>query len=848
MDFLAGLNPEQRRAAAHLNGPLLILAGAGSGKTRVITHRIAHLISTGAAAPWEVLAVTFTNKAAGEMKARVEQLLAEAYPGGLRGLTVSTFHSFCARMLRIEGQSLAEIREGFTTSFAIYDDDNQVALLRSVLRNLGLDEKTIQPRSVLSAISTAKNKGETPEDWLRSARDRNGERLAKIYEDYQERLCQANALDFDDLLLESVRLLAHDKALRTRLSERYRFLMIDEYQDTNRSQYDLIRLLASTHDNVTVVGDEDQSIYSWRGADIRNILDFERDYPEAAVIRLEQNYRSTKTILEAASQVVAHNVQRKGKWLWTEAEMGARVGLFEAQDADREAQFIADQIEREILRNPGTRAAVLYRTNAQSRPIEEALRRRGRKYVVIGGFSFYQRAEIRDVLAFLRLVRSTDDSMSLVRILNVPARGIGKGTADQIEQFAVKEGISYWAAIERMLAEKLLPVRAHAALDGFYRMIQEFREHSEEPIHELFDRVVRDTGYLRMLEDDGSLDAEGRIENLQELRGAALDAATRGEALGSFLDQAALVSASDALDEAVQVSLLTMHNAKGLEFPVVFLAGLEEGLFPHSRSLGSKAMMEEERRLCYVGMTRAEERLFLTRARFRRRFGGGQQEACIPSRFLNELPAELTEMLNPSEEGHIDLWADRYLVRDTARKNTFTGKTYNSIENVREFFGARAGGGRPAETASSPEPARGTTKPQSGAPQKSGYPGKNASSASRPSAEGSRRAGEPAQGSLGFSFGEGAGGDFPEASPAPGRATPVAKQDPGKEKAAKADSPSPAPASRLRVGSAVIHPRYGRGTIVRREGEGDTSKLMVSFAGHGLKKLIEKFAGLKVAK
>jgi DNA helicase-2/ATP-dependent DNA helicase PcrA len=586
MDFLTGLNPEQRRAAAHTEGPLLILAGAGSGKTRVITHRIAHLISTHVAAPREILAVTFTNKAAGEMKARVEQLLADAYPGGLRGLTVSTFHSYCARMLRIEGARLADVREGFTTSFSIYDEDNQVALLRSVIRNLGLDDKAVQPRAVLSGISAAKNKGQTPEDWLRSARDANGERLAKIFAEYVERLRQANALDFDDLLLESVRLLRHDTELRNKLSDRFRFLMIDEYQDTNRVQYDLMRLLASNHDNVAVVGDEDQSIYSWRGADIRNILDFEQDYPNAEVIRLEQNYRSTKTILEAASQVVANNLQRKGKWLWTEAEDGPKIGLFEAQDGEKEAQFIADQIERELIKNPKTRVAVLYRTNSQSRPIEEALRRRGRRYVVIGGLSFYQRAEIRDILAFLRLIRSPEDSMSLMRILNVPARGIGKGTGEQIEQLSIREGISYWAAIEKLLQGRLLPVRAHSALDGFYRMMQEFREHAGDPMHELLDRIVQDTGYLRMLEEDGSLEAEGRIENLRELRSAALDAAARGEDLGSFLDNAALVAASDGLKDDVQVSLLTIHNAKGLEFPVVFLAGMEEGLFPHSRSLG----------------------------------------------------------------------------------------------------------------------------------------------------------------------------------------------------------------------------------------------------------------------
>lgn len=876
MDFLTGLNPEQRQAVAHEEGPLLILAGAGSGKTRVITHRIAHLIAARGVSPYEILAVTFTNKAAREMKDRVERLLSDGHPAGLRGLTVSTFHSFCARLLRTDGDSLAAVRPGFTREFSIYDEDNQVSLMRAILRNLGLDEKTLQPRALLSAISAAKNKSQTPLDWQRAARDANGQRRAKIFEDYQDRLQQANALDFDDLLLESVRLLTHDRALRQRLSERYRFLMIDEYQDTNRTQYELMQLLASNHDNVAVVGDEDQSIYSWRGADIRNILDFERDYPNAAVIRLEQNYRSTKNILEAASRVVANNVQRKGKWLWTESDAGALVGLFEAQDADHEALFIADQVEREILRNPGTRVAVLYRTNAQSRPIEEALRRRGRPYVVIGGFSFYQRAEVRDVLAYMRLVRSTDDSMSLMRILNVPARGIGKGTAEQIEQFAMRERISYWAALERMLAGRDLATRAHAALDGFYRMMKGFLEMADQPIVRLFDRILEDTGYLKMLEADGSLESESRIENLQELRNAALDAQARGETLGNFLDNAALVAASDGLDESVQVSLLTVHNAKGLEFPVVFLAGMEEALFPHSRSIDSPLMMEEERRLCYVGMTRAEQQLYLTYARFRRRFGGGQQERCIPSRFLSELPRELTEKLHGEETGQVDLWADRYIVRDSARKNTFTGKTYNSIENIREFFGARAassdsaaapaakanpGAGKPASPSTDRAPGAGSGRPGATAPE-SGYPSKSVSA---------RQA--PVQGSLGL----GASGDAARRAADPGGAVrkPATTGGVGSGQTARVPSTVAGPSKvggdpardrvstgeqvsagdkvsgrdiRFRVGSSVIHPRYGRGTVVRREGEGEQAKVIVSFPGQGLKKLIERFAGLKVAK
>ncbi len=881
MDFLTGLNPEQRDAVAHDQGPLLILAGAGSGKTRVITHRIAHLISARGVSPYSILAVTFTNKAAREMKERVERILSEAYPQGLRGLSVSTFHSFCSRLLRIEGASLGEIRPGFTREFSIYDEDNQLSLMKSVLRNLNLDEKAMPPRSLLSAISTAKNKAQMPEDWYKAARDQRGERMAKIYSDYQDRLQQANALDFDDLLLESVRLLSHDRALRQRLSERYRYLMIDEYQDTNHTQYELMQLLASSHDNVAVVGDEDQSIYSWRGADIRNILDFERDYPNARVIRLEQNYRSTKNILESASRVVANNLERKGKWLWTDAQEGAKVGVFQAQDSDHEAMFIADTIEREILRDPQTRVAVLYRTNAQSRPIEEALRRRGRKYIVIGGFSFYQRAEIRDILAYLRLIRSPEDSMSLIRVLNVPARGIGKSTAEQIEQYATKARLGYLPGLAKILDEKLLPMRAHAAVSGFYKLMQGFREfagldhagdsgtlieaenglRAQPSITQLLDRVLEETGYARMLEAEGTLEAEGRIENLQELRGAALEADVRGETLGDFLDNASLVAASDDLDESVQVSMLTVHNAKGLEFPVVIMAGMEEKLFPHSRSIDSMAMMEEERRLCYVGMTRAEKRLYLTHARFRRRFGGGVQEPCMRSRFLGELPAELVEKLDHEDESQIDLWADRSMVREAVKNTAYSGKSHNSMENIRGFFGSRAPkagsdfGGQahpPDEVPSIPLDAPAVVKERMGTPGSRPAPRPAKNDSAKSDSPKSGISGYPGKSASKSSQGQLFGSTAPPVAP---KTAPLVARPAGKSELRPAGAPTVSPAAiaaerdiRFRAGSSVIHPRYGRGTIVRREGEGENAKITISFPGHGLKKLVEKFAGLKVAK
>jgi DNA helicase II / ATP-dependent DNA helicase PcrA len=452
MDFLQGLNPQQREAAAHVEGPLLILAGAGSGKTRVITHRIAHLIHEHRVPAYSILAVTFTNKAADEMRQRIEGLLSKAGASG--SPNVSTFHSFCVRLLRRDGERLAAIRPGFSRSFTIYDDDDQLALIKGIYRAIGLDEKFMPNRAALSRISHAKNHQQTPQDFYKNTTDPTMSRLAVVFDKYEERLRQANALDFDDLLLESVRLLRHDQEVREAYNKRLRFLMVDEYQDTNRSQYELIRLLTQAHQNIVVVGDEDQSIYGWRGADIQNILDFERDFRNAKVIRLEQNYRSTRNILEAASAVVSNNKARKGKWLWTESGSGDLIRLYEAPDSENEALFIADTIEKLLTGEPKQRVAVLYRTNFMSRQIEEALRRYGRKYIVVGGFSFYQRAEIKDALCYLKVAGAPNDSISLLRIINTPARGIGKTTVEQIEQFALENDLSVWAAIRRMIEDK----------------------------------------------------------------------------------------------------------------------------------------------------------------------------------------------------------------------------------------------------------------------------------------------------------------------------------------------------------------------------------------------------------
>jgi DNA helicase-2/ATP-dependent DNA helicase PcrA len=723
-----------------------------------------------------ILAVTFTNKAAAEMRERVARLVGDA-PEEPRPV-VSTFHSFCVRLLRRDGAALSEVRPGFTRGFNIYDDDDQISVIKSIYKELGIDEKILAHRAALSTVSHAKNRGETPQDLYRSAKDPNANRLAVIFEKYEDRLRQANALDFDDLLLESVRLLRHDEATRIAYNRRFEFLMIDEYQDTNRSQYELMRLLTQLQQNICVVGDEDQSIYGWRGADIRNILDFERDFPGCVTIRLEQNYRSTKTILEAASKVVSHNVERKGKWLWTEAGEGAKIGLYTAADGENEALFIADTIDRALRQNPSERVAVLYRTNFQSRQIEESLRRYGRKYLVVGGLSFYQRAEVKDALSYLRAIKTPSDTVSLLRIVNTPARGIGKITVDQIEKYGLENKLSAWDAMERMLEERLFSARADAALREFRRLMEELaRQAARKPLRELLTNVLALSGYRLMLEEDKTPESESRLGNLEELLNAAADADERGESLAEFLDHAALVADADSVDERAQVSLLTMHNAKGLEFPVVFIAGLEEGLFPHSRSAQSESMLEEERRLCYVGMTRAEKRLYLTWAKSRRRYGGGELQPTARSRFLKEVPPNLVEDLSErTTRGQVDLTPERHEVRESVRKNLYTGKTYNSVDNIAQYFRDR---GMP--------PPQGIAKAL------------------------------PAQQPLPVSQ-----------QPAPVAALPVKKP------------------KKLSSGSTVRHPKYGIGTLLRREGEGEDAKLTISFQNYGLKKLIQKYAGIEV--
>jgi len=833
-----------------VDGPVLILAGAGSGKTRVITYRIAHLVDGVGVAPDSILAVTFTNKAASEMASRVDALV------GARTLAkplISTFHSFCVRVLRKDIEALQIGGKGYRKDFVIYDEADQQNVVKAAMRRLGLDDKQLTPRNVLGRISWAKNHMLDPQEVYLQSGDPNTERVAHIYEIYRQELAKSNALDFDDLLLFTQRLLKASAETREKYNRRYRHILVDEYQDTNRPQYELMRMLAGSDHNVCAVGDEDQSIYSWRGADIRNILEFEQDFPEARIIRLEQNYRSTQNILQAASAVVSHNLKRKGKNLWTDRQGGAKIGYYEAPDGENEALFAADYIARYLREaqadsdgNP-PRAAVLYRTNSQSRLFEEAMRRYQMKYHVVGGFSFYERAEIKDLISYLKVIHNPDDSIALQRVINTPPRGIGKNTMETLERIALETGTSLWRAIGEAIRGQLLPQRSVAALRAFKELIDDaramhvgtFRERvdetattdqaapaepeeldqqhsidfsadmfeaddtdfspdaltreteaaadSEERVEgfrapgdpassaELLKFLIDRTGYIKALEEEDSPEALSRIENLRELVNAAMDSRDRGETLNEFLDHAALVSDTDQYDESARITLMTLHSAKGLEFPLVFLVGMEEGLFPHSRTLLAPEDIEEERRLCYVGMTRAMDTLIISRARYRRRYGTDMPEAGVPSRFLDEVPRELVQDLgSPRRQSHREstdyetsthyAYEDedqrpQYNRREAPKRTTYSGPAYNSIDNIAEFFASRG---------------KKFTRPKIEVPAPSGHTG-------------------------------------------------------------------------FRPGQRVRHPKYGEGTVYRREGDGDSAKITVQFPRYGLKKLVEKYAQLEKA-
>ena len=922
LSFLDELNPQQREAVETTEGPVLILAGAGSGKTRVITFRIAYLIEKLGVMPESILAVTFTNKAASEMAERVEKLV-----GGLSVAkpVISTFHSFCVRVLRRDIEALripstvpGQPPIGLTKNFVIYDESDQQQVVKGIMRRMGLDDKQLTPRNVLSRISWAKNHMLDPQEIYLQSADPKMEKIAHIFEEYRKELRKANAMDFDDLLLEAMRLLKSVAAVREYYNRRFQYLLVDEYQDTNRPQYELMRLLAGAGHNVCAVGDEDQSIYSWRGADIRNILEFERDFPEAKIVRLEQNYRSTQNILEAASVVVANNVRRKGKNLWTSRQGGAKIGYYEAPDGENEALFAADTINK-YIRSAGEsgetpRAAVLYRTNSQSRLFEEAMRRYGLKYHVVGGFSFYERAEIKDLISYLKVIQNPDDSVSLLRVINTPVRGIGKTTIETIERLGLETGLSMWGAVGEAIARQLLPARALAALKSFRDVIEDGRAMlagsyaerlqetaaaaSEESTAELrsaltggtpvttradqtedetdfdptnfsFDFAAHDlpeegtpgedarrslenidnaadeseerlgdtsfspdadtvtgqegaaageaedaapvegfrtsgeaahtgellkflidrTGYIKILEEEDTPEAYSRIENLRELVNAAMDSKDRGETLDQFLDHAALVSDADQYDEGAQITLMTLHAAKGLEFPLVVLAGMEEGLFPHSRTMLEPDSIEEERRLCYVGMTRAMDTLVLSRAVYRRRYGTDMPEASVPSRFLEEVPPQLVEEMGGS------------------RRRTSAGGGYSSASSS---GCSRAGLPAPHKPHYSyeDEDQSATWDPER-VKAKASTPVKNYNSID----------------------------NIAEFFASRGKKFSVPKMLPDE----------PAGKRGFRPGQKVKHPKYGEGTVYQREGDGEDAKITVQFPRFGLKKLVERYAQLEKA-
>ena len=651
--LLDDLNPEQREAVLKIEGPLLILAGAGSGKTRVIASRVAHLIGGGYADQHEVLAVTFTNKAAEEMRGRIAGLL----DFDCSRLWISTFHSLCARLLRREAPAIGLFRD-----FVIYDSVDQIAAVKQILKELDIDDKLVPPRIALARISQAKNRMQGPAS-LKDGWSLRDAQIGRVYERYVEVLADSNALDFDDLLLKTVELFERTEQVRARYARQFRYLMVDEYQDTNRPQYLLVKQLAA-HRNIAVVGDPDQAIYKWRGADLKNILDFEADFPDARVVRLERNYRSTQVILDAASAVIRNNRDRKEKRLWTDRAGGEAVLLYRANDELDEAAFISRTLREATADDAGATAAVLYRINAQSRAIEDALMRDAVPYRIVGGVRFYERKEIKDALAYLKLLLNPHDDVSLRRVVNTPARGIGKSVMEALEGVDpasipgdapplvaaglrnVSSSRSLWARLAVAIEERSLPSRAVSSLRAFHDLIVRLAEVARRaPVAEVITQALDASGYWQDLRDQRSEEAEGRLQNLAELISAAreYEASESDSSLGGFVDRLSLLSEVDEErgSTAARVWLMTMHAAKGLEFPTVVLAGMEEGLFPHSRSREEAADLEEERRLCYVGLTRAQRRLVLTSAVRRRVFG--EYQAAEPSRFLLEIPATLVE-------------------------------------------------------------------------------------------------------------------------------------------------------------------------------------------------------------
>lgn len=644
VDCTYGLNPQQAEAVINTEGPMLIMAGAGSGKTKVLTCRVANLLQKGVR-PYRILAITFTNKAAAEMRERVNNMSGPA----AKDVWLFTFHAFCARFLRMEIDKLP----GYGGNFAIYDTADSQNLIKQILKEMNLDDKRFQPSGILSRISNAKNALQDAAAFARQAGDFYEQKVADIYSRYEQKLQLNNALDFDDLLMLSIKLLQENKEVREKYQDRFDYLLVDEYQDTNHAQYLLTKFLAAKHRNICVVGDADQSIYGWRGADIQNILDFEKDYPDAKVIKLEQNYRSTQIILDAANAVIENNTGRKPKNLWTENKSGADIIYFQAVDERDEARFVIEQLQN-LQRTENKKLgdmAILYRTNTQSRIFEEMLIKSGISYNMVGGLKFYERKEIKDIIAYLRVIFNPADSLSLLRIINVPKRGIGDASLAKIQAYAAANSVSLFEAVSNAAAIDGLSSRFVSKLDDLAGIIFELMNlASEAPVEDLIDRVLRDTGYLEELENERTPQAQSRIDNLHELISVAQEFAASEEEnnLENFLAHVALVSDIDDTELGEDaITLMTLHSSKGLEFPVVFLVGMEEGLFPHARTLMDETEIEEERRLCYVGITRAKEKLFLSSTKMRTIYGN--TVTYPPSRFLQEIPARLVKTIKRQE-------------------------------------------------------------------------------------------------------------------------------------------------------------------------------------------------------
>ena len=806
MDILASLNERQREAVMTTEGALLILAGAGSGKTRVITVRIAYLISEKKVPPYNILAVTFTNKAAGEMRERVETLLKGEKLNSAP--LVTTFHSLCVRILR---QDIEQLQQGYSKSFTIYDTDDSIKVIKACIKDVGLDEKQLAPRQVLNQISGSKNRGEDFEMYASKIEytDERRAAIARVFKLYEERLNNANALDFDDLLIKTVRLLRVSQEVREKYNEKFKYILVDEYQDTNPLQFALISFLTEKQQNICVVGDDSQSIYAFRQADIRNILEFEQHFPDAKVILLEQNYRSTQTILDVADAIIKNNENRKDKKLWTANPGGEKIFYYQAFDGDGEARFVAAQIDDYRRRNPQDKVAILYRTNAQSRLFEESLRRNRIEYNIVGGFSFYERAEIKDVIAYLKMALNPFDDIAFLRVVNTPTRGLGKTSLDELQFRARDFGVSYWETLALITGKEYnqplnLTPRALESLRKFKRIIETLQIKVQEaaptdrPVSEVVIAAIEDTGYADMLRTENSDESAARLENLEELVNAAVDYDKQeAEGLRDFIDHSALVSDTDKFDRNAAVTMMTVHAAKGLEFPIVFLVGLEDGIFPHSRSINDPKELEEERRLAYVAITRAEKILFVTHSMRRRIYG--EEMTAEPSQFLNEMPLELIKDLSrgsswlsfaKSSGVKSNKYAASALRGDTNKekqekpKNLYTGKTYNNAEAIAEFFNRKKGDVQTPERGGADAK---TEKPLSG----------------------------------------------------------FAKLKSLASDQSKIQNPKSEIENALVPGAHVRHAKYGKGLILRREGTGDNVKLTVSFPGFGQKKLIEKYANLE---